>query len=292
MFDRLSKLWSKSQATPAANVRRSFRPKVEGLEDRWCPATTFGVNNGTLTITGDAQANHILIRDGGNGTVTGNIVDGNQPTGRDFAFINVSRIVVSTNGGNDGVTYLQTGDRSSAMTFVAHLGSGNDVFHSEIQGDIRTFSFLEMFVRGNADNDTIGVHADSDTDVQALSLLRVDLNGNEGKDTILALYRGEADGELRLNARGGSSDDTIAVRMDMDVGSEGRLGAANDRATVEGNSGNDTLTFRVHTPGSPFFKVTATIDGGSNTWIPFRRKDVGRHTSNVASTGLEQDIVV
>jgi hypothetical protein len=251
-----------------------------------------GVSNGTLTITGDAQANFVHIRDSGNGTVVVNVVDGNQPTGRDFAFINVSRIVVNTGAGADGVTYLQQGNRRLSMNFTADLGTENDGFHSEIHGDMLNWTTMEMKVNGGAGRDVIGVHADDDVDVQALSLFKLDLNGNDGNDTILALYRGEVDGELRLNARGGANDDTITVRVDADAGSTGRLGAVTQRATVEGNSGNDTLMFRVYALNSPSFKVFATIDGGSNSWWPFSRKDVGRHTANVASTGLENDIRV
>lgn len=87
----------------------------------------------------------------------------------------------------------------------------------------------------------------------------------------------------------------IGAVVDANAGSEGRLGAASDRATVEGNNGNDTLAFRVLNSTSPGFEVFATIDGGRNgllPFFPFAGKDVGRRTANVSSRGVEQNILV
>jgi hypothetical protein len=148
-------------------------------------------------------------------------------------------------------------------------------------------------VDGGSGRDTMSVGVFGNT--AGISLLSLDLNGGSGVDTMAVSYQGKADGEVRINVRGGADNDTVSALVDVAANSEGRLGAGGQQATVEGNSGNDNLDFRVHNQTSPGFEVFAKIDGGSNSFFsffPFGRGDVGRHTANVAATGLERDIRV
>ncbi len=76
----------------------------------------------------------------------------------------------------------------------------------------------------------------------------------------------------------------------MSPESSGRLFGPNEDspARVEGNGGDDELTFRVHTEGSDQFAVDAILDGGDNS-IFDGGNDWGLRTSNVQSNGVEID---
>ncbi len=287
----MRRMLSRILGTPTTTTRRTPKktvPQVEALESRWCLSTTVVQSGSLLTITGDNQADQVKINDNPAANITGV-----RANGQERLFSGVDRIVVDLKGGKDALQYFQESNRTRSMSFTADLGSDNDFFQSGINGDVLNFTMLQMRVDGGSGRDTMSVGVFGNT--QGLSLLSLDLNGGSGIDTIAASYQGKADGELRLNARGGADNDTVTALVDVAAGSEGRLGAGGQQATVEGNSGNDTLDFRVHNRTSPGFEVFAKIDGGSNSFFsffPFGRGDVGRHTGNVASTGLERDIRV
>jgi hypothetical protein len=276
----------------ATRAPHRFVPALEAFEDRLVPASVL-LNNGVLNIVGSAGVDSIFITDNGDGEV---IVLSSDPNGnlvRNGA-ARVDSIVVTTKGGKDNVSYDQTGDRKRSMDLQVNLGSEADGFNGDLHGDILNFRMMQIKVDGGSGRDVMGLHADNDVDVQGLALLKMELNGGDDNDTILALYQGKADGELRLNARGQDGNDLIAAVVTADAGSEGRLGAGGQQATVEGNNGNDTLTFRVLNQTSPGFEVFAKIDGGRNGFLfgLFGGKDTGRHTANVSVTGIEKDILV
>jgi hypothetical protein len=262
--------------------------QVEALESRWCLSTTVVQSGGLLTITGDNQGDQVKIND----NPAANIL-GVRANGQERIFTGVDRIVADLKGGKDAFQYFQESPRTRSMNLAVNLGSDNDFFQSGINGDILNFRALQMRVDGGSGRDTIqvGVFAN----VQTFGLLNLDLNGGDDNDTIGASYQGTADGLLLINARGGADNDKVDVLVDVAPGSLGQLGNGFRPATVEGNSGNDDLAFRVHNQTSPRFEVFAKIDGGSNSFFsffPFGRKDVGRHTANVKATGLERDIIV
>ncbi len=276
----------------ATRAPHRFVPALEAFEDRLVPASVL-LNNGVLNIVGGAGVDQIFITDNGGGEV---IVQSSGPNGTSLrnGAIGVDSIVVSTKGGKDHVSYDQTGDRTRSMNMQVNLGSDADGFFGQIHGDILNFRIMQMQVNGGSGRDIMGLFADNDVDVQGLALLKMEMNGGDNDDTIVALYRGKADGELRLNVRGGDNEDKIAVAVDVDAGSEGRLGAGGQQATVEGGDGNDDLTFKVHNQTSPGFEVSAKIDGGRNGFLfgLFGGKDTGRHTANVSATRIEKDILV
>jgi hypothetical protein len=289
----MRRMLSRILGTPTTTTRRTSSKKtalqVETLESRWCLSTTVLQSGGLLTITGDNQGDQVKINDNPGANITGV-----RANGQERLFSGVDRIVVNLKGGKDALEYFQESNRTRSLSLTANLGSDNDFFRSGINGDILNFRALQMHVDGGSGRDTIqvGVFAN----VQTFGLLNLDLNGGDDNDTVAASYQGKADGLLLINARGGADNDKVLVQVDVAAGSQGRLGNSFFQpATVEGNSGNDDLEFRVHNQTSPNFKVFAKIDGGSNSFFsffPFGRKDVGRHTANVKSTGLEKDIIV
>lgn len=275
----------------ATRTARRFVPTLDTLEDRLVPATASS-KDGVLRIDGNAKDEQIALIDNGDGDVSVQ-----QPGVSNFIGIDIQSIVINTLGGKDQVRYIQQASRTRPLSMRVNLGTGNDRFSADLRGGVLNFRTMQVSVVGSTGRDTIEVVAgnafiEEGFNVQGLALLQLDLNGGSDNDTIRVAYNGKADGELRVNARGGADDDTIDCQLTIRPDSEGRLGAGGQQATVEGNSGNDTLTFRVRNQTSPGFEVFAKIDGGSNGFFLFSRRDQGRRTANVASAGLESDIIV
>src|SRR5262245_62415701 len=84
---------------PRQAASRTYRPRLETLEQRWCPAVTATISAGTLLVTGDAAPNAIEILDFGGGEITV-VGDGQQQP-----FFDVGEIFVATLEGADIVRY-------------------------------------------------------------------------------------------------------------------------------------------------------------------------------------------
>src|SRR5262245_25008345 len=119
----MSQFISKLFGRKAKATRRTIRPQIEALEDRWCPAVTVTtINNGaTLVITGDGANNAVTIRDNAEDdllqVVTGGVT-------RNFDTSDINRIVVNVQGGNDSFSYLLTGGSDFEFEKIINLDLG------------------------------------------------------------------------------------------------------------------------------------------------------------------------
>src|SRR5262249_45382804 len=70
----------------------------------------------TLLVTGDANANTVVINDAGNGSISASI-DGSTPVGGTA----IKNVIVNTRGGNDSVTYNLNGPATSRLYLAVDL---------------------------------------------------------------------------------------------------------------------------------------------------------------------------
>src|SRR5262245_1740982 len=99
--------------------RQTFRPRLEALEERWCPAAVDYLFRGdTLFVLGTQGPDRIDIADLGDGHVRAASADGRGGT-----FEGVGRVVVQARGGNDVVSYkLLGGPDTSPADLDMNLG--------------------------------------------------------------------------------------------------------------------------------------------------------------------------
>jgi hypothetical protein len=247
-------------------MRRSFRPSVEGFEDRRVPACTVTATAGVLTIVGDAAADHIDIQDSGDGTVQG------SATGwGDFSFTGIESVVIDTGGGNDHLAYNFAGDLQPgiAHSLEVNLRDGNDQFAATFRGEngpsnMLPDSLLGMKVVGEQGNDRISIDAAGVTMDHAT--MKIGFYGGEGNDQIDMGYNGHLDqGGVSFFAYGNEGNDTIRLAMVADDTSVAAH-PAGFRGVVEGGDGNDAIFFHqaapaaVSTPG-----FNNSIDAGDGT---------------------------
>ena len=160
---------------------RRFVPRLEVLDDRSLPSVSYLLDGSTLTITGDADANTIIISDAG--TDSGIIVNGD---GDPFvATTPISAIVVQTLGGDDTVIYDLSGPLTTTRLVSVDLGRGYDTFTANLNGQT---------ISGSSTN--LGITADGDGGGDTLTLngvgavvapeagLSVDFHGRAGRDFI------------------------------------------------------------------------------------------------------------
>jgi hypothetical protein len=149
-------------------------------------------------------------------------------------------------------------------------------------------------VNGEGGADVIDINL-TDVDVGQFSTVRVLVDGKDGNDNITVDTDGDVDGQLLFQVFGDNDNDTIAVNVLLDNGStgvvqSGRSDIHGGAALVEGNLGDDTLRFAVRQEAGSAAEVKAIVDGGFGFGWPDH--DVGRHTSNVQTVWLEEDIVI
>src|SRR5262249_21955722 len=89
-----------------------------------------------------------------------------------------------------------------------------------------------------------------------------------------------------IEMSGGFGDDTLVAEVRLDSGSTGRIG--DQTSHLKGDSGDDKLTFLISDENEA--TIAAVMDGGGV--FLHRGHDVGTHTRNVKTSGLEVDNVV
>ena len=300
---RLSNLFRPSAARPAA---RQARLGVEALSERLVPSVTFHEDAPTHTVILNAAAhqnNTVAIRNDGNGGLT-ITADGVTRT-----FTGVKELDVATGDGADTVTYAQGTAGQAAnlrrdFALIVGLGANaagtTDRFTATVFGDVGFFQDgafqpekLKFGVRGEDGHDRIAINVNHDTDVRPGSQLDIAVDGGGGNDNLTVDYDGRLDGRLRLLAIGDGGNDLVAANLHLDAGSGGSVRGfpdAGDVATVRGDLGNDAVTLAVRVDPGAAPQVAALVDGGFGFGFPDH--DVGRHTANVATAFLEQDILV
>jgi hypothetical protein len=285
-------------------LSKSVRLGVESLSDRLVPSVTFTEHPDTHSlnvVAASGQNNTITIRNDGDGNLR---ITADGVT-RDFT--GVESLFVNTGNGRDQVTYRQgtaTQEADIVRSFdlrvdLGYMTSSNDFdrFTANVFGDVGQNRRFGLEVNGGAAADVIDLNL-NDTDVATGATLDIDAEGLNGNDTITIDMDGELDGTLLLYAKGGhiyggADNDTVAVNILLDAGSTGSVGGTNETvyggaAVVWGDLGNDNLRFAIRHQTGSNAEVNAVLDGGFNLFD----NDVGRHTTNVRTTFLEQDIVI
>jgi len=107
---------------------RRFVPRLEALGDRALPSVSWQVFENTLTITGTADPDTVIISDAG--TETGVLVNG-VPVD---TTVPISAIIVQTFGGADTVIYNLTGPLTTTRLVSVDLGRGADAFTANLNG--------------------------------------------------------------------------------------------------------------------------------------------------------------
>jgi len=130
-----------------------FIPRLEALENRWCPACTVSVSGSTMWIIGDNGANTATVTHDGAGNVAATC---DTATGSGSG---IKRIIVLTRGGNDTVNFTATGDLTARLDLILALGSGNDTANIDFAP---ISNRLRMFADLGSGNDLIDVNLDQE----------------------------------------------------------------------------------------------------------------------------------
>jgi hypothetical protein len=284
-------------------ARNRFRPRLEALEDRYVPSTiNFNGATATLTVTGTAGKDAIVITDDGTNNAGAVVVTSNGATlftsGPTAGVDQVHTINVNTLGGSrDSVEYDLTGNmvannRSIAATFgsgkgdkftanvngnlvnaflllQATGGSGGDRLAGTVTGSLNGASFLGFIVKGGTGKDQISFDATNSVAIGPLAQLTVEADGGSNNDVINIGYEGQMQGALFLSANGSSGNDKVKATLTFDGLSNGLLfgpvspNSGKAAAAVNGGGGKDRLSFEVDLSGTLKPASAAEVDGGA-----------------------------
>jgi hypothetical protein len=284
-------------------ARNRVLPRFEILEDRSVPSTvSFNPVTATLTVTGTAGKDAIVITDDGTNNAGAVTVSSNGTTlftsGPTAGVNQVHSIQVNTQGGkHDSVEYNLTGNmvannRSIAATFgggkgdtfaanvngnlvnsflllQANGGGGGDKLTGTMTGSLNGASFLGFLYKGGIGKDTINIDATNSVDIGPLAQMTVVVDGGSGNDSVNVGYEGQMQGALFLDVGGGAGKDQVKATVTFDGLSNGLLfgpvspNSGKAAAQVTGDGGNDKLFFEVDLSGSLKPASAAEIDGGA-----------------------------
>ena len=280
--------------------RKPVRLGLEAFADRLVPSVTFTEHpDHKLDVVAAAhQNNTITIRNDGDGNLTV-VADGVTRH-----FIHIEGVHLNAGDGKDTITYNQGSaghevDTHRSFGMTVNLadsfldGSATNTFVANVFGDVGFVQSgtvhareLEFAIFGGAKADRIDFNF-HDTDVRAGSTLRAFATGLGGNDNITLDSDGEVDGDFLIDLEGFDGNDTVAANVLLDQGSTGSVGGRSE-AIVRGDTGDDTVTLAVRQQAGSHGAVDALLDGGFNLFD----HDVGRHTANVRTAFLEQEITV
>jgi hypothetical protein len=241
--------------------RRSFLPRLEPLEGRCVPACTITPSGTTLTITGDNNANTVIIDDNGAGAITVTC-DGAVSV----PFAGIQSINVDTKSGNDAVFYNLNDNLLTGQVRVLSvaLGQGNDFFRARSKeinpttdADLNANSSLTISASGQQGRDTLFFDFSKDFDINAGAVFQVLVNGNKGRDLVAVDMLGQLDGNFTLTANGNQDRDKLAATIGLEVGSTGSL-----NATLNGQAADDLLGLVVTRSRNVTTTATAQVNGG------------------------------
>ena len=199
-----------------------FVPRLEVLEDRWCPSVTLQTNGPELRIQGNAAADVISITDNGAGRVS---VTAN---GKTSAFNGITQVRIDTGDGNDMVDYQLTGSTVADHQVRIDLGSGTDSVSIRASG-LQLAGKTEFDVSGGSGADTIT----ADLAVQVTGQLKLGLQGGDGNDIITAnvALAARSTGQAEAVVNGNDGDDRLTLNV---TGT-----AASLKAQLKGDAGFD-----------------------------------------------------
>jgi hypothetical protein len=250
-----------SKRPRAAGKPAGFCPRLEALEDRFCPAGTFLRTGGTLLVLGSQQADRINIIDQGNGRIRA------QSSGRfPASFRGIDKVVVRARGGNDLVSAKFVGGlNTKPADLQVDLGQGNNVFGLGAENSYKRWPIV---LTGGPDNDQVAItlgavqgtvsvkarlgrgddtFACANGKVAKGGFVEIEALGEQGSDAFRVLVgseqkpdgaRGAIDGTVKFHIDGGSDDDTAAFalkqrtvngEMDWDV----KMGEGQDTSLID-----------------------------------------------------------
>lgn len=129
MFSLLSRLFATKSIT--TTKPRRFQPLLQGLERRDAMSCTVGLQDGTLTVNGDANDNHVqIIQDDANNQLKV-IADGVEHV---FTSSQVNKLVVDLKEGDDTLSWKLGNGSNFKFTKEAdiYLGAGEDTAQFDI----------------------------------------------------------------------------------------------------------------------------------------------------------------
>jgi hypothetical protein len=258
---------------------------LQRLDDRILPAgnVTGTVLNGILTLTGDGEANSIVVRAGINSGVRIQGIGGTTINGGGIEdFSGAFKDVIILLGGADDTVNLEGGGLGTAARvsrdLVFHGGGGADTLTSEagavvgrdltfVGGGGQTNTTLDDIMVGRnatfSGNEIVDIQSANGSRINGIlaistpTIAAVSLDGDELGRLSIAVD-GQADVSLNsiwvggnARVRGGVGDDLI----DVDLGSE-VLG----RVVINVQDGNDDVDFDCDVGGDAFFFL-----GGGDT---------------------------
>src|SRR5262245_39013961 len=219
-----------------------FRPALETLENRYCPAAGIVVIGHTMIVQGDADANDVTITDDGNGNISATLTGLNVWTSKDGTGINY--VIVNTKGGNDTVTYTLNGDLTSSLALAVDLGAFQDGTGNTNSVDFN-FSgytvkapYLAVGVLGTLGTDKVTAEFGAITD--SYVALGAALGGNDDSFTATLSGALSGDADVYLGAYGGFGKDTLKVDATADVTIDSNAELA---VLLDGGWGDDTINF-------------------------------------------------
>ncbi len=217
---------------------------VQVLENHETNSVTI-IDNGQVTNLSSGAFNEMRVHlNAGNNSFTYRVVGSEFDRDRDFdiwssdgfdyitldfrgdnymntaieADVNIS---INTGSLSDQVAVYLPEIDDADVNITANLGSGNDGMSVIQVGDMVDDANLTANLYGSSGNDNLYYLANYDVDLDSDADLNVNMYGNSGDDSLLFYYRGELDGELRLNQFGQRDEDYLYSNVTLDAGSNG-----------------------------------------------------------------------
>ncbi len=241
--------------------KQNFKPRLEGLESRWCPAVPTGVSavlsGTTLKITGDDGDNAVKITDDGAGNLKVTL-DG----GAEQSFSGVTQVHARLEDGNDTFEYVSATTTTTTTTDPA-------------TGDVTTVTTTDPAELTHALG--LNLHLGDGDDTATLDFsggvsagpLRINLHGRDGNDSLDAKFGDVSDANVFLNLHPGKDDDSTTLEF-------GALTNARVHINAHQHFGNDLFN--------------ASFDGAIDGTSRVRANVHGHHGDdqyNITGTGVD-----
>jgi len=126
-------------------TKRSFRPRLEVLEDRRCLSCTVTQEGSTVFVIGDQADDQVTIVDHGRSGVTVDCLDDDRDPA---VFTGVTSIQVQTDAGNDLVTFQKTTSDTPVTAVIIDLAAAAEVKAYSFTAELPAFTFAWLMPRG------------------------------------------------------------------------------------------------------------------------------------------------